>query len=275
MAKHTLENQVLVYQSDKDNLLSFHFHNGYEIIHVEEGLAEFSINGVITKHSKGHIIFINNLEQHSMRPLSSPYIRNVMIIDPDYFDKFVGDQVLCSLFKQRPDTFQNGFIMSDSCNEMVKEIFFRCVEEQTKQAPYWETAVMSLLSQMLIGLYREHGDCFPAAITDYCSENMSKIQLYIDKHFADELTLDGLAEAFHINKFHLAHVFKEVTGYTVMQYVLLTRVAHAKSLLFYTNQNIVEVATRSGFNSSSNFIRAFKGIEHITPLQYRKICMKL
>ena len=73
-----------------------------------------------------------------------------------------------------------------------------------------------------------------------------------------------------VSPYHLAHVFREETGYTVKQYVLLKRVYHAKNLLVHSGMSVSEAAAAVGFNSTNNFIRAFKSSEGMTPGGFRK-----
>ncbi|TCT15524.1 helix-turn-helix protein [Natranaerovirga pectinivora] len=77
-----------------------------------------------------------------------------------------------------------------------------------------------------------------------------------------------------LDKYYLLHTFKEVTGFTIKQYILLKRIAFAKNQLYYTDKNITAISIDSGFNSQSNFIRLFKKKEGITPLQFRIIIKK-
>lgn len=261
----------MAYRSDSREILSNHFHNGYEIIFIEEGSSEFIINGVAGRYSKNCIIFLNHLEQHKMRPISDRYIRYVIILDPDCFDRFVGDQVLCSIFKQRPEGFENAFILPEEDAEFALATMKQCAEEYSNGEKYTELSICSRLLSLLIRLYRRHPERFPTAASSHIAATATKIQNYIDSNFLDDISLDFLAGEFHINKFYLLELFKKVTGYTVKQYVVLNRISHAKKLLYYSDKEISQIAMDSGFNSASNFIRAFRRHEGVTPLQFRKL----
>ncbi len=103
-----------VYRSDDSEGLYHHFHNGYEMVYIEQGCSEFIIDHVADQYGPQSLVFINHLEQHRMRPLSTPYVRYVLLVDPDFFDRFVADPVLCSIFKQRPAHFTHGFQLDDA-----------------------------------------------------------------------------------------------------------------------------------------------------------------
>jgi len=82
--------------------------------------------------------------------------------------------------------------------------------------------------------------------------------------------LDNISTNFFINKYHLAHLFKKVTGYSLKQYITLKRISYARELLCLSDKSITQIASDCGFNSTSNFIRSFKSIEAETPLGFRK-----
>jgi AraC-like DNA-binding protein len=70
--------------------------------------------------------------------------------------------------------------------------------------------------------------------------------------------------------YYLSRLFKKVSGYTFKEYLILQRIANAKSLLVYTDYNVTQICMKSGFNNVNHFIRTFKKQEGITPYQYRK-----
>ena len=259
------------YRAEDFAVISHHFHNAYELIFIAEGEAEFVIDNKCRRYQSGDIIFISHLEQHQMRPLSEKYIRYIAIIDPDYFDRFVANQSLRSIFKNRPANFENGIALRKCDANAVHSLMRECADECTAKEVCSELAVMSRLLSILILLYRSYNYCFPAVSSDRYTANATLVQTYLDQNYLEDFTLDDLAAHFHLNKFHLLELFHEVTGYTIKRYIILKRVAHAKNLLYYTTDDVSRVASDSGFNSTSNFIRAFKRHEHITPLQFRRL----
>ncbi|MDL2233881.1 AraC family transcriptional regulator [Ruminococcaceae bacterium OttesenSCG-928-L11] len=262
---------IKVYQSRADKPYAYHFHNAYELILVVEGSADFAVNDYGREYGKNHIIFISNLEKHQMRPIRTPYIRYVLMVDPDLFDRSVTVQPCRAIFKQRPDSFRHGIPLDDETAARCRAVFESCIAEYDAKAPYYREVILARVQEMLILLYRSHSEYFPAGISPYNEEMVSAIQAYIDSRYSSELDLEEISAHFHLNKFHLIRIFRQVTGYTVKQYILLKRISHAKSLLYYSNRDVAQIAAESGFNSSSNFIRAFKSAEGVTPLAFRKL----
>ena len=47
-----------------------------------------------------------------------------------------------------------------------------------------------------------------------------RIKEYIDKHYMEPITLQSMGEALHISPYYLSHVFKQMSGYSPVQYLL-------------------------------------------------------
>lgn len=100
--------------------------------------------------------------------------------------------------------------------------------------------------------------------------DLQNMKDYIDLHFSEKLTLDGLAEAFYINKYYLTRVFREQFGITVNSYILQVRITRAKQLLRFSDLSIEKISQECGMNDANYFARMFKKIEGISPGEYRK-----
>ena len=92
---------------------------------------------------------------------------------------------------------------------------------------------------------------------------------YIEENIAEPLTLDRIATRFFMNKYHLCHSFKAVTGFSVMEYVIHCRVLKARELL-RTGMRVQEVSEAVGFRSNEHFIRTFGALTGTSPKRYAK-----
>jgi len=101
-----------------------------------------------------------------------------------------------------------------------------------------------------------------------------QIKQYIDAHYLEDLNLSKISEALHINTYYLSHVFKEMVGYSPMQYVMRRRVGEAQNLLINTEDSITKIAMRVGYNNSNYFQLVFSTIVGMSPGRYRKSWVK-
>lgn len=86
------------------------------------------------------------------------------------------------------------------------------------------------------------------------------------------LKLAEVAKHVNVSKVYLSRIFHEETGVTFKEYLNGLRCEYAKRLLEENNQPIINVCYESGFNSLSQFMRAFRKYSGFSPAQYRKMC---
>ncbi len=93
---------------------------------------------------------------------------------------------------------------------------------------------------------------------------------YINNHYAEDITLSSIAAAVHANSYYIAHLFKRVTNYSPLNYVIRRRIGEAQSLLIYTKMDITEIAAAVGYPDPNYFSRVFKKITSMPPRRYRQ-----
>lgn len=98
----------------------------------------------------------------------------------------------------------------------------------------------------------------------------SALKDYMDTHYQEKITLDKLADIFLINKYTLSRGFKEQYGTSIINYLLITRITHAKQMLRFTDDTVEEIGNSCGITPLYYFSRIFKQIEGVSPLEYRQ-----
>lgn len=90
---------------------------------------------------------------------------------------------------------------------------------------------------------------------------------FLHESFAANVSLDDLANATRLSKFHLARCFRESTGMAPHQYQKLLRLQAARRLL-ETGETVRAAATRAGFSDASHLTRAFRDWLGVSPGQW-------
>lgn len=98
---------------------------------------------------------------------------------------------------------------------------------------------------------------------------IEKIKNYIEQNLAEEFSVTDLAEHMQISLYYLTHLFKSVTGATIIEYRNELRLTKAKLLLIETNETISNIAQKTGFCSAAYFAEMFARSEKISPTEYR------
>ena len=98
---------------------------------------------------------------------------------------------------------------------------------------------------------------------------IDEICSYIKKHYMEEISLDDLAAAVHLNKNYLVRQFKKSIGISPISYLIQIRMDHAKKLLTETDLPVKSVAFHCGYKDPAFFGACFKKLFAATPVQYR------
>src|SRR5438477_10506364 len=107
------------------------------------------------------------------------------------------------------------------------------------------------------------------------STNMMRARQFIEDHQAEPLSLGRIARVANISRHYFCKMFKKATGISFIDYLSRVRVEKSKTLLVNPNSRISEAAFASGFQSMTNFNRAFRRIVGRSPTQFRELLPKL
>ena len=123
----------------------------------------------------------------------------------------------------------------------------------------------SLLLSVLTKLLNRHTGDRPE-VKRYKQEHwaVKQVREYIEAHYADNLSLQQLAEIVDLNPFHLTEIFRKGVGLPPHAYLNQVRVYRARQLIL-AGESIAQVAYDTGFVDQSHLTRRFKQIVGCTP----------
>ncbi|MFB9274823.1 response regulator [Cohnella cellulosilytica] len=102
------------------------------------------------------------------------------------------------------------------------------------------------------------------------AELSQQIRHYIDRHFAQQLTLEEVADRFFLHPVYLSVMFKEKTGETFQDYLRRIRMERAKQLLLTTKYRIDRISVMIGYENTKYFYKVFKKETGFTPADFRQ-----
>lgn len=94
---------------------------------------------------------------------------------------------------------------------------------------------------------------------------------YIRNHYAESVSLDGVAASLDITPEYLSTLFNREMGENFSLFLKKFRISHAKRLLKGTDMKIYEIAQAVGYADPKYFNRVFKEEEGISPGDYRAL----
>lgn len=99
---------------------------------------------------------------------------------------------------------------------------------------------------------------------------IERIKLHIENHLSEDITIAETAKEFNASVYHLSHLFKSVTGITLIEFRNELRLTKAKQLLTHSDEPISLIASKCGFSNASYFTEIFTRSEKIPPSEFRK-----
>ncbi|WP_046226509.1 helix-turn-helix transcriptional regulator [Paenibacillus dauci] len=248
----------------------YHSHASYEIFYVQDGGRTYFINETAIHAAKGDLVFICPTDLHRTVSTDALLCERILV---NFTEEFIreGGGLLFPLQELGRDPlyhlpFEEQHAVQQCLQEMLSEM-------QRRDAGYIEYS-RCLLTGLLIRLYRirrrEHGQ--PAAVTSVIhpmETKITEIARYINDHFDEPLTLQGIAELFYISPSYLCRIFPRITGFHFREYLQTIRLRAARELLRHSTLSVAMIAERTGYAHTANFSVIFKKLTGCTPSQYR------
>jgi AraC-like DNA-binding protein len=98
---------------------------------------------------------------------------------------------------------------------------------------------------------------------------ISRARVFIAEHLTEVMSLAQVAGAVNMSTFYFCKTFRRATGLTFTDYVARMRVEQVKQLLLNPHKRVSEAAYEAGFQSLSQFNRAFRRVAGEPPTVYR------
>ncbi len=89
------------------------------------------------------------------------------------------------------------------------------------------------------------------------------------REYREPLSLSSVAASLSVSAAHLSRLFHHSTGLPFNEYLTRLRTEEARKLLLGTTRSVTDIAYASGFQSISQFNRAFKAVHGVSPKSLR------
>ena len=122
--------------------------------------------------------------------------------------------------------------------------------------------IINMMTELLVS--KEHSDKFSSQ-----SDVIEDVVSYIMDHLSEDIPLEELAKKANLSPFYFSRLFKKETGFTPHDYIITSRINHARYLLLTTDQSIKDICFQLGFSSESAFCTTFKKKTGHTPREFR------
>lgn len=247
-----------------------HMHDMYELYYLYEGERMYFIRDRSYLILPGDLVLINRRELHATSDSDKLGHARVVMNFSDSFLESVKDDApfLLDAFTHATPVLR----LDLPTRRFVEDILGKMILE-AKETHLGQTfALRHFLIELLLftaRFVRLHPVTSPEHVSPL-HRKISTIVRFINTHFAEPMRLEELAERFEISPAYLSRMFKEITGFSLVEYVNLVRVQEAQRLLTETKVKVIVIAEQVGFGSLVQFGRVFRQITKTTPLRYRQ-----
>lgn len=242
----------------------FHSHTLTELMLIEEGHSEIITEaGKVTADGPFIVQYPEGMLHLQRNSKEAPYSR--------YQLNFPTGRMREKLPPGTPLTEFFLIPIPDTLSAYFSDIFALIFETADRES---EPGIDGRRELLIALIYNDLIPLMPKKITLAPPLNVSGEQRvfdvcrYIGEHFAEKLTLEGLAREFFISRSALVRDFRLMLDTTVVGYITKVRVAKAKYQL-KNGASVSETAEMCGFSSDSYFVRVFRSVTGQTPAAFR------
>ena len=93
---------------------------------------------------------------------------------------------------------------------------------------------------------------------------------WIDDNIHLPLKIEQVAERSGYSRWHLQRMFYQVMKQSLGKYIREKKLMRAAEDLLNSNESVMEISLRYGFESQQSFTRSFTGKYHIPPATFRR-----
>lgn len=249
---------------------ALHHHAHYEVNLVWSGTIHYRVGGRSYHLTNGDILLLGPGEEHQPDPEADlgTCERVVLWMEPEFLHRlrsFGFDPAACF------DGAQTGsgrcLRFDDDATMRIGELLERCIREDSDKDFGADMMADTIMVQVMILINRLYRKSVQDRRRSRSGSLVTSVLEYINNHYADELTLDSLANRFFISKYHLSREFGRIVGIPVHRYITQKRLVVAKQLLTEGRPSSM-VYQHCGFGDYSNFYRAFRGEYGVSPKEF-------
>ncbi|TBL80029.1 AraC family transcriptional regulator [Paenibacillus thalictri] len=248
-----------------------HAHDSYEIYYMCSGERFYFIKDRTYHVRPGDLVLIEpNVLHRTTEAYSSNHERILINFKTEFAENFIQDRhgELTELFGSYP-LLRLGSKEQMQIAAMLDKMLLEYKLDDEDSPQY----IRIMLAELLL-VTRRYARLTTVKQPEYPNtlhQRVSDIAKFINEHYHEPISLKLLADRFHMSQFYLSRIYKEVTGFTFVDYVNQVRIKESQKLLKSTKFNITAITEKVGFENSTHFGRVFKTITGVAPLQYRKL----
>lgn len=264
-----------------------HTHDYMQIWYVQRGCCEHYTNDNCHLLVKGNLFVLPPFAVHRIKVIPGEEIE---IIGCEFLTEFASQHE--SLSDKSNGLFDFAFLepflvsmeavrprlqLMGKSQLKVEELMLEMFYEYCHENKYYEILIKSDLLRLLAIIareYEEHGDSKSGELFGRYREAISEAIRYIDEHYNCNIYIEDACKIAMMSQTYFTYLFKQITGYTFVEYVNNLRVAKAMEMLNNHSISITDICYTVGFNDAAYFNKVFRKETGLSPRMYRNLTNK-
>lgn len=263
---NNVEFHLQLNHNDSWNMSRLHFHDHFELLLPLTSPGNIFVNDQVYPLCRGTLYLIGENTLH--RTMATGFhARYVLHISRKALTELSTPQTDFTQLTQ--DAFRRATLDSTAMTEIIE--LFQALERNKNDGSFGSDVhqMVALLNLLIRVAPTLNAATAGESIRNKDFLRVAPILDYIRDNLAEPLSLDQIASQFYISKHYLCRIFKAATGFSVMEYIIYSRVLRARQFL-QEGCSVQQAGERSGFSDNSHFIRTFGHLTGITPGRYAK-----
>lgn len=252
-----------------------HWHNSVEIFAIYEGSLDFLLREKEIPVSSGDFIIINTNELHSIRAAEANMAVYVQIPISEFKNYLTADHFISFHKKGKGTDASLSKDQREAVQKQIMSLIRNIYDLAGTDLPGHEYEMLRDyydLMQLLVTVYRQKEPDERLYQSSKALQRLSPITEYIKKHYAEEISLQSLAEEFGYSMEHLSRMFQKYAQINYKSYLSGIRLEHAVEEMETGDKTICQIATEVGFSDSRAMAKAFQKKYDMLPSAYQRQC---
>jgi AraC-like DNA-binding protein len=253
-----------------------HYDVELSLIYFIHGIGEIKIEGKKYIIEDNDLILLKPSELYHCTVKDGTYHeRLVLYFNGDLLGNFKeSGKVFLEAFYNRPDGFENKIpakiVKENNIDLEIKELLNLVKDQSEVKKVVSVCKTVEILAKLRTIILSSSEKQYSQTGEDPLINN---VIAYINQNFSQNISLEGIAKEFYVDKYYISHFFKEKVGVTLWNYVIFRRLTAFNDLI-RANTSIEEACFRVGFQNYSNFFRLYKKHMQMTPTEFKKSIKK-
>ena len=257
-AKGSPDIPLVLSKKDIINSGRAHWHEGLEILRMVDGTGNVHINTDVIKASAGDIIVIGSNKLHCVSVSEGKCALDCLIINYGICIDWGFDP--CEI------SYETHFTDNE-----ISFLFDRISQDFADKKPFYKSIILAHCLEIMALISRNHvcEDVVTDAAATKKANLTRQVMQYIARNIGEKITLKSIGDELKYSHFYLEHIFSELTGLSIREYLTETRIREAEKLLLSSDLPISEISEKCGYSNAAAFSTAFKKKCGISPMKFR------